>query len=234
MRNLILSALNSQKDMSNTLIWLWGQSNTATLLADNPPVELQGVLSNSFMFTGGSFDPLEFTVNTAGTGQQYNQYYGIELRLSRLLPQPNYFGKHYKGSTSLAVDWVKGGALRNALINAINTALSIKDRDVWFLTNQWESDSNATDAPNYYTNLNEFLTDVQLETKPFEKIVITRATEDSNFGTYAPDIISAQEQYASENANTVVVNSDGLGYVDLTHWDDDSVEVMAQRNYSLL
>lgn len=218
----------------NILLFLWGQSNQEVLNVGSPVAELQGEITGSYMFTGSSFDTLEYGVNTNGTGVSNVNNHSIELRLAKTLSKPNYWGKFVKGGTSLEVDWASGTQLRTDLITSINAALALQDRRIWFFTNQWESDIPY--SANYYDNLSEFLASVQSGTKSFERIIMTRASLDSNrLDPETQVIIDAQEQYASENSKVTLVNSDGLVYQgDNLHWSQGAVEVMAQRNLNVL
>ena len=237
-KKVFISALSRNSPLPKILLGIGGQSNSVGQNTGTPPSYLQGIYSNSRIFQSGSLNPLQWGVNNQGVGEQRLQDFGIELNVSRLYKSDINLYKQAWGGTTLEEDWASGGGYRTSTINQMNAALSLEDLPVSYYWNQWENDVTENFQDNYSANLTGFFTELQSSIKPFNKIIIVRATTSAPGMAGLEDrvgvIQQAQEAFVSANSNAYLINQDDAVYNDGLHVTGEYQNILASRTLDIL
>jgi len=176
-------------------------------------------------------------------GRQYGNFaqkeggFGPEIGLGRTLSKQQScklaIVKAAFSGTGMKTDWNPkdpgdAGACYRALVDETKAAtaaakargLTLRPRAlVWV---QGESDSNATDAPNYERNLGEMLDALRRDIEAPQLVALLALNTQFGGGknTFVPQVIDAQKALAAKDAKRCVyVDTAGVTIANGAHWD---------------
>lgn len=176
-------------------------------------------------------------------GRQYGNFaqseggFGPEIGLARTLVKQQScklaIVKAAFSGTGLRTDWNSAdpgdaGACYRALVSEAKAAIAAgKERGLTFRLRalvwvQGESDSNATDAPNYERNMTELLAALRrdLEAPELRALLAINTQFGGGKNAFVPKVIEAQKAVAAKDPKrTVYVDTDGVSLANGAHWD---------------
>lgn len=233
-----VSAIARKPRTDNLLFTINGQSN-AKGFETGPPSQsrLNGVIPRVLIWTGSSFDPLEYGVNNEGQNG-----HGIELNLgylaSKITTGNIYIVKHASNSSALGDeaatqnDWSPTGDLFPQFVTKFNDAtthLMSNSISYNFIANWWdqgERDSNDAALYNSYgVNLNNLETRIRTELNnvPTSMRFITVRLSSQITRTFLDEVRRFQMDKVFVNNDDLVLQGDNI------HHTSESQNIMAAR-----
>lgn len=227
-----------------------GQSNASGTATGFPQraalMDPQGIIYNSSSPHATIFVPPSSGLNrlcalSNTEGALNNRAHGIELNLAYQYQQ--YFGKpciilkETAGATSINVEWISGGTLRNRLISRANTLTTLlTSRGIsWsyggVYWNQWEGDVNNA---SYKTHLEALAAELRSSITGNSTSVPFVACRPSVKVTFGGDITAIRAAISTASiTNYAVLNQDDLFYQEpdasLVHANSYSQNLLAER-----
>jgi hypothetical protein len=220
------------------LILLIGQSNAQGQTGVANPSYLDGQTHRfSYQVQGGvpiiAYDQNLERVGANIWGAELEAGYQITQNLSRQVA----FVKVTKASTSMAVNWQKGGDMYTALETVYNTA--IKDwldkgytprlREVWLM--QGESDTLLqANAEAWEANATQFKSDIEDDLGIKVPWVVGRINSTNPSWTYGETVKAQQDLFAANNSDVSVFSTDDVELIsgDIAHYSSDGLIELGQ------
>jgi hypothetical protein len=217
---------------------LIGQSNAQGSTGKYPDEYLknQPHRFSCYVYGGSAIEYLNTNLTNVGT------IWGAELSAgTEITENPGRqvaFIKVTKGSTSMAVNWQKGGNMYSNLVSTYTAAVSNwidagytpRLREVWVM--QGESDSiNAAYSTNWAANATQFKSDFESDLKVNAPWVVARINTTNPSWTYGAQVQAQQDLFGSENPNVTVFSTDDLPMKtnDLAHYTSDGQVTLGER-----
>ena len=215
---------------SNAVGWETGAPSEAYLL---------GVIPRVFIWTGASFDPLEYGVNNEG-----ELGHGIELKLgylaSKITTGNIYIVKHARGSSALSPwtpsnDWSPSGDLFGQFVTKFNNAtnfLTTNSISYEYVSNFWNQGEQDANEVSLYHKYGDALNNLEIRMRSelnnvpdSMRFIVCRITSKTSF-PYLQEVrdFLMNKEYIQADDLTLIGG--------VVHYDSEGQNVLADRFFN--